>query len=70
MSLVEAAAPRSVDVASAARSLIGKVDVIYTNTDNNVVSAYESLVKVGNDAKIPLIASDTDSVKRGGIAAL
>ena len=51
MSLVEAAAPRSVDVASAARSLIGKVDVIYTNTDNNVVSAYESLVKVGNDAR-------------------
>lgn len=70
MSLVEAAAPRTVDVGSAARSLIGKVDVIYTNTDNNVVSAYESLVKVGNDAKIPLIASDTDSVKRGAIAAL
>ena len=70
MTLVEAAAPRTVDVASAARSLIGKVDVIYTNTDNNVVSAYESLVKVGNDAKIPLVASDTDSVKRGAIAAL
>ncbi len=70
MSLVEAAAPRSVDVGSAARSLIGKVDVIYTNTDNNVVSAYESLVKVGNDAKIPLVASDTDSVKRGAIAAV
>lgn len=70
MTLVEAAAPRTVDVAAAARSLIGKVDVIYTNTDNNVVSAYESLVKVGNDAKIPLIASDTDSVKRGAIAAL
>lgn len=70
MSLVEAAAPRTIDVGSAARSLIGKVDVIYTNTDNNVVSAYESLVKVGNDAKIPLIASDTDSVKRGAVAAL
>ena len=70
MTLVEAAAPRTVDVGSAARSLIGKVDVIYTNTDNNVVSAYESLVKVGNDAKIPLIASDTDSVRRGAIAAL
>jgi putative ABC transport system substrate-binding protein len=70
MSLVEAAAPRSVDVSSAARSLVGKVDVIYTNTDNNVVSAYESLVKVGQDAKIPLVASDTDSVKRGAIAAL
>jgi len=70
ISLVEAAAPRTVDVGAAAKSLIGKVDVIYTNTDNNVVSAYESLVKVGNDAKIPLIASDTDSVKRGAIAAL
>ncbi|MBV6303641.1 ABC transporter substrate-binding protein [Candidimonas humi] len=70
LSLVEATASRTVDVGAAARSLIGKVDVIYTNTDNNVVSAYESLVKVGNDAKIPLIASDTDSVKRGAIAAL
>ncbi|CAM3498345.1 ABC transporter substrate-binding protein [Bordetella sputigena] len=69
MSLVEAAAPRTVDVAAAARSLIGKVDVIYTSTDNNVVSAYESLVKVGTDAKIPLIAADNDSVKRGAIAA-
>ncbi|MCL2658672.1 MAG: ABC transporter substrate-binding protein [Betaproteobacteria bacterium] len=70
MTLVEASAPRSVDVSSAARSLVGKVDVIYTNTDNNVVSAYESLVKVGNDSKIPLVASDTDSVRRGAIAAL
>ncbi|HET8597616.1 MAG TPA: ABC transporter substrate-binding protein [Castellaniella sp.] len=70
MSLVEATAARTVDVGAAARSLVGKVDVIYTNTDNNVVSAYESLVKVGNSAKIPLVASDTDSVKRGAIAAL
>nr|WP_245152408.1 ABC transporter substrate-binding protein [Allopusillimonas soli] len=70
MTLVEATAARTVDVGAAARSLVGKVDVIYTNTDNNVVSAYEALVKVGNDAKIPLVASDTDSVKRGAIAAL
>lgn len=70
MTLKEAAAPRTVDIAPAAKSLIGKVDVIYTNTDNNVVSAYEALVKVANDAKIPLIAADTDSVKRGAIAAL
>ncbi|HJE62346.1 ABC transporter substrate-binding protein [Alcaligenes nematophilus] len=70
MTLVEATAPRTVDVGAAARSLVGKVDVIYTNTDNNVVSAYESLVKVGVDAKVPLIASDTDSVARGAIAAL
>ncbi len=70
MTLVEATAARTVDVGAAARSLVGKVDVIYTNTDNNVVSAYEALVKVGNDAQVPLVASDTDSVKRGAIAAL
>lgn len=70
MKLVEATAARTVDVGAAARSLVGKVDVIYTNTDNNVVSAFEALVKVGNDAKIPIIASDTDSVERGAIAAL
>ena len=70
MTLKEAAAPRTVDIGPASKSLIGKVDVIYTNTDNNVVSAYEALVKVANEAKIPLVAGDTDSVKRGGIAAL
>ena len=70
ITLVEASAPRSVDVSSAARSLIGKVDAIYTTTDNNVVSAYEALVKVGNEADIPLIASDTASVERGAVAAL
>ena len=43
---------------------------MYTTTDNNVVSTFESLAKVCNDAKIPLIASDTGSVKRGAVAAL
>jgi putative ABC transport system substrate-binding protein len=56
LTLKEAAAPRTVDIGPAAKSLIGKVDVIYTNTDNNVVSAYESLVKVANESKIPLVA--------------
>jgi putative ABC transport system substrate-binding protein len=69
LSLVEAAAPRTVDVSAAARSLVGKADVIYTGTDNNVVSAYEALVKVGTDSKIPLVAADTSSVKRGAVAA-
>ena len=69
MTLVEAAAPRSVDVATSARSLLGKVDLFYTNNDNNVMSAYESIVKVANDAKVPLLSADTDSVKRGAVAA-
>ena len=68
--LVEASAPRSVDVAGAAQSLVGKADVIYAPTDNNVMSAFEGIVKVAQAAKIPVVAADTDAVKRGAVAAL
>lgn len=70
LTLVEAAAPRTVDVSSAARNLVGKSDVIFSTTDNNVIATYESLTKVSLDSKLPLVASDTDSVSRGAIAAL
>lgn len=69
MTLVESAAPRTVDIPLAAKKLVGKVDLIYSNTDNNVVSAYETLYKVGIDNKLPLIASDPDTARRGAIAA-
>lgn len=68
--VVEAPAPRTTDISTAARSLKGRVDVIYTSTDNGVVSAYESLYKSALDAGIPLIAADTTTVARGAIAAL
>lgn len=70
MEIVIASAPSTNDVLSAARSLVGKVDVIYVPTDNTVVSALESVIKVGINAKIPVYAGDTDSVPRGAIAAV
>lgn len=70
MQIIAAPAQRTSDISTAARSLKGKVDLIYTTTDNNVVSAYESLAKVANESKIPLLASDPDSAERGAIAAL
>jgi putative ABC transport system substrate-binding protein len=70
LTLVEAAAARTVDVASAAQSLVGKTDVIYAPTDNNVMSAFEGIVKVAQQAKLPVVAADTDAVKRGAVAAL
>ena len=70
LTLVDVAAARSVDVATAAKSLVGKVDVVYTSLDNNVVSAFESLVAVTNQAKIPVIAAESDSVKRGAVGSL
>ncbi len=70
MSVSVAAATKSGEVLQAARSLAGKVDAIYIPTDNTVVSAFEAVVKVGKDAKIPVFAGDTDSVARGAVAAL
>ena len=68
--VITASAPSSGDVLMATRSLVGKVDAIYVTTDNTIVSAFESVVKVGMDAQIPVFAGDTGSVERGAAAAL
>lgn len=69
LTVVEATASNSSEVKAAADSLVGRVDAISVLTDNTVVSALESVVKVAQENKIPLFAGDTDSVKRGAIAA-
>jgi len=68
--VVKAAATKSSDVLTAARSLVGKVDAIYLPTDNTVISAAEAVIKVGEQNDLPVIAAVTDTVKRGAIAAL
>lgn len=70
INIVEAPASKSTDITQAANSLVGKVDVFYTSTDNMVANAYEAIYQVAKDAKIPLIASNTDAVERGAVAAL
>ena len=70
MEIVEAPAAKSSDVQAAAQSLVGKADVIYVPTDNTIVSALEAVIGVGIDNKLPVFAGDTDSVKRGAIAAV
>jgi putative tryptophan/tyrosine transport system substrate-binding protein len=70
INLVAVPAQRTTDVPQAAKSLQGRADLIYTSLDNNVVSAYESMYKVAKDMKMPLVASDTGSVKRGAAVAL
>jgi putative ABC transport system substrate-binding protein len=68
--IITASAPTTGDVLMATRSLVGRVDAIYVTTDNTVISAFESVLKVGRDAQIPVIAGDTDTVARGAIAAV
>ncbi len=65
--IVEATAATSADVLAAAQSLVGRVDVIWIPTDNTVVSAFESVVKVSEENMIPLFAADVATVERGAI---
>lgn len=70
LNIVEAPAQKSSDIAMAAQSLVGKVDIIYTSTDNNVINAYEALTQVAKEAKIPLVSSDPSAIERGAAVAL
>ncbi|CUW43438.1 ABC transporter substrate-binding protein [Brucella vulpis] len=68
--IVESAATKSAEVQGAARALVGRADAMYVPTDNTIVSALESAVGVAEESKLPLFTADTDSVKRGALAAL
>lgn len=70
LQLVSAAATKTSEVLGAARSLVGKADVLYITLDNTVVSALEAVIQVGEQNKLPVFNADTDSVFRGSIAAV
>ena len=58
----------SSEVSQAASSM--NVDAFYVPTDNMVVASLESLLKVAENKKIPAIAAEGDSVKRGATATV
>lgn len=70
MTLEEATVLNSAGVYPAAKSLAGRVDAVWLPTDNTVISALESAIKVFTESKIPLYTADNESVKRGSVAAL
>ncbi len=67
---VEATASKTADVYQAAKSLVGRCDAIFIPTDNTIISALESVIKVGVQNNLPIFAADVDSVKRGAVAAM
>jgi putative ABC transport system substrate-binding protein len=69
LTIVKAPASTSAEVQAAAQSLVGRADAIMVVGDNTAVSALESIIKVAEQNKIPLVAGDPDSVKRGAVAA-
>jgi len=64
------AVSNSQEVVDAVRSLVGDVDVIYVGSDNTVVSAIGGLTKIAYERHIPVIASDSGSVREGALTAV
>lgn len=68
--VIGATVSKTSEVYQAAKSLVGKVDAVFVPTDNTVVEALESAVKVCSQNDLPLFGADVDSVKRGCVAAM
>ena len=67
---IELTVLRPLDVGSAARSLIEKVDLFQTLTDTTVRQSYAAFVQVANEARIPLVGWDVKDVLAGAVAAV
>lgn len=67
--IMEVTVSKSAEVSTATKTLVGKVNAILLPTDNTVISALESIIKIGIHNKIPIFGSDIDIVRRGAVAA-
>ena len=70
LQVLEATVASSSEVNQAIQSLAGRVDAIYTPTDNTVASAISAIVMAANDAKIPIIGAERGHVDGGALASL
>ncbi|GED54472.1 MULTISPECIES: ABC transporter substrate-binding protein [Brevibacillus] len=66
--VVKAGISQLSEVQLAAQGLAGKTDAMFIPIDNTVVSSFEAVLGAAEQNKIPVFASDTDTVKRGAVA--
>lgn len=70
LATVEATVSSVNDIQQAAQSLVGKVDALYIPTDNVMASAMPNLIKITDEAKIPVFCGEAGMLKAGGVATL
>ena len=68
LSYVDATVSNTNEVQQVVQSLAGKVDAIYTPTDNMIASCMATVSMVANEAKIPVIVGEDGMVQGGGLA--
>ena len=59
----------SAEMLTAAQALVTKADSLLMPQDNTVASAFDAVVRVAREKKIPLFSYDTSAVERGAIAS-
>jgi putative tryptophan/tyrosine transport system substrate-binding protein len=67
--ITKATVSKQEDVKAAAESLVGKVDAIFIPDDSTIVSAFDSIVEIANQNKIPLFVDRFDLLEKGAMAA-
>ncbi|MDD6569249.1 MAG: ABC transporter substrate binding protein [Acidaminococcus sp.] len=70
LATVEATVSSVNDIQQAAQSLMGKVDALYIPTDNVMASALPNLIKITDEAKVPVFCAEAGMLKAGGVATL
>jgi putative tryptophan/tyrosine transport system substrate-binding protein len=68
-SITPAAVSNSEEVEVIAESLVGKVDAFYIPNDSTIVSAFDTIVEIANQNKIPLFVESLELLERGAMAA-
>lgn len=58
------------DLQQVAEAFAGNVDFVYVPTDNTISAALPALIKVTDEAKIPVIGGDSNMAKNGALAGV
>jgi putative tryptophan/tyrosine transport system substrate-binding protein len=65
---IDATVSNSNEIQQVVQSLVGKVDAIYSPTDNMIAAGMATVAQVADDNKIPTIVGEDGMVKSGGLA--
>lgn len=66
----EYTASSSNEVQQVVESMVGKVDAIYTPTDNTIASAMTVIASIANENKVPTVCGEVAHVEAGGLASI
>jgi putative ABC transport system substrate-binding protein len=68
LAYIDATASNANEIQQVVQSLVGKVDAVYSPTDNLIASAVPTVAIVTTAAKLPFICGEEGMTKQGGLA--